>query len=171
MSYLHLSFLCYHDNTKKIMEQEILSRQKIGLRLSRIGLLSKIFAIQTFVLNKFEITPEQFTVLNTLKENNGMYLRQLAQETLKDRPNMTRIVSILESQNYLTVETDKEEGRMVKKLYITKSGIKVCSKALPTILNMWENISKNIPEEEIDKFLITLDKLEENLKEKVIMQN
>ncbi len=153
------------------MEQEILSRQKIGLRLSRIGLLSKIFAIQTFVLNKFEITPEQFTVLNTLKENNGMYLRQLAQETLKDRPNMTRIVSILEAKNYLTVETDKEEGRMVKKLYITKSGIKVCNKALPTVLEMWEYIGKNISTEELDKFLETLNKIEDNLKEKVIMQN
>ena len=118
------------------MEQEILLRQKIGLRLSRIGLLSKIFAIQTFVLNKFEITPEQFTVLNTLKENNGMYLRQLAQETLKDRPNITRIVSILEAKSYLTIETDKEEGRMVKKLYITKSGIKICNKALPAIIEI-----------------------------------
>lgn len=153
------------------MEQEILLRQKIGLRLSRIGLLSKIFAIQIFVLNKFEITPEQFTVLNTLKENNGMYLRQLAQETLKDRPNITRIVSILEAKSYLTIETDKEEGRMVKKLYITKSGIKICNKALPAIIEIWDHIGKNISVEELDKFLETLNKIENNLKEKVIMQN
>lgn len=153
------------------MEQEILLKQKLGLRLSRIGLLSKIFAIQTFLKYKFEITPEQFTVLNTLKENNGMYLRQLAQETLKDRPNITRIVSILESKKYLTTVTDKEEKRMVKKLYITDSGLSVCNMVLPTILNMWSDISKNISEQEIDQFLETLDKIEENLKDKVIMQN
>ncbi len=153
------------------MKQENLLKQKIGLRLSRIGLLSKVLAIQTFIKKKFEITPEQFTVLNTLKENNGMYLRQLAQETLKDRPNITRIVSILETKKYLTIENDKEDGRMVKKLYITKEGLKVCNKVQPTILNLWESIVKNIPEEEVDNFLETLNKVEENLKEKVIMQN
>ena len=153
------------------MKQEILLNQKIGLRLSRIGLLSKIFAIQTFLKFKFEITPEQFTVLNTLKEKNGMYLRQLAQETLKDRPNITRIVSILESKNYLITVTDKEDKRMVKKLYITQDGLKVCNEVLPTILDMWNNISKNIPEAEINIFLEILNKLEENLKENVIMQN
>lgn len=153
------------------MEQEILLQQKIGLRLSRIGLLSKIFAIQTFLKDKFDITPEQFTVLYTLKINNGMYLRQLAQETLKDRPNITRIVSILEGKNYLTTATDKEDGRMVKKLYITKAGIKICNKVLPSILNIWDSISRNITESEIESFLITLDKMEENLKDLVIMQN
>lgn len=153
------------------MEQEILLKQKIGLRLSRIGLLSKIFAIQTFLKAEFDITPEQFTVLNTLKENDGMYLRQLAQETLKDRPNITRIVSILEGKSYLTTANDKEEGRMVKKLFITKQGLEVCDKVLPTILDMWDFISKGITQKEISQFLLILDKLEENLKEKVIMQN
>ena len=153
------------------MEQEILLKQKIGLRLSRIGLLSKIFAIQTFLKAEFEITPEQFTVLNTLKEKNGMYLRQLAQETLKDRPNITRIVSILEGKGYLTAANDKEEGRMVKKLFITEQGLSVCERVLPTILDMWDFIGKNIEQKDIDQFLLILDKLEENLKEKVIMQN
>ncbi len=153
------------------MEQEILLKQKLGLRLSRIGLLSKIFAIQTFLKYKFEITPEQFTVLNTLKEKNGMYLRQMAQETLKDRPNITRIVSILEGKGYLTTASDKEEKRLVKKIYITDKGLKVCNTVLPTILKMWENISENVSVNEINVFLETLNKMEENLKEKVIMQN
>ena len=100
-----------------------------------------------------------------------MYLRQLAQETLKDRPNITRIVSILRGKGYLTTENDKEEGRMVKKLFITKQGLEVCKKVLPTILDMWEFIGKNIAQEEINQFLMILDKLEENLKEKVILQN
>lgn len=38
-----------------------------------------------------------------------MYLRQLACVTLKDRPNITRIVSILEAKEYLTSAIDKEK--------------------------------------------------------------
>ena len=66
-----------------------------------------------------------------------MYLRQLACVTLKDRPNITRIVSILEAKEYLTSAIDKEK-RMVKKLYITEKGLDVCEKVLPSILNIWQ---------------------------------
>ena len=82
------------------MNQDILLKQKIGLRLSRAGHLSKLFAIQTFKKSEPDLRPEQFTVLYTLKEHNGMYLRQLGDITYKDRPNMTRICSILEDKGY-----------------------------------------------------------------------
>ena len=54
------------------MKKDILLKQKIGLRLSRAGHLSKLFAIQTFKKSEYDLRPEQFTVLYTLKEHNGM---------------------------------------------------------------------------------------------------
>lgn len=147
------------------MKQDILLRQKIGLRLSRAGSLAKLFAIQTFAKSNHDLKPEQFTVLYTLKINNGMFMRQLADITCKDRPNMTRIVSILEEKGYLTSELDAE-GRQVKKLYITDKGEKVCSKTLPVILKIWGDSVEGLEPEEIDSFLSTLDKIERNIKER-----
>ena len=147
------------------MQQEILLKQKIGLRLSRAGLLSKVFAGQAFTQAGFERRPEQFTVLYALKENDGMYLRQLANITFKDRPNMTRIVSILESNGYVT-SVIESEGRQVKKLYITEKGKLICDGMLPVILSVWEGLT----EEEVDFFLKTLDKLEENMRNKIVLQ-
>lgn len=152
------------------MKQEILLKHKIGMRLSRIGLLSKVFATQAFAKDGCGITPEQFTVLSALKENDGMYLRQLANITLKDRPNMTRIVSILESNGYVA-STLESEGRQVKKLYITEKGKEICDKILPTILKVWQETVKGISEEEIDSVLRTLDKIEKNLRDNTILQN
>lgn len=152
------------------MQQDILLKQKIGLRLTRVGLMSKVFAIQTFTKGKCEITPEQFSVLFALKENDGMYLRQLATITYKDRPNMTRIVTILENNGFLTSALEAD-GRQVKKLYITDKGKKICNKMLPTIMKVWSYITTGIDEEEIDNFLLTLDKIEENLKKEVVLQN
>ena len=60
---------------------------------------------------------------------------------------------------------------MVKKLYITEKGLDVCKKVLPSILNIWQNTVANISEEEIEKFLETLNKIEVNLKDKVVIQN
>ena len=96
---------------RDFMKQDILLKQKIGLRLSRAGHLSKLFAIKTFKNGKHDLRPEQFTVLYALNEHNGMYLRQLGDITYKDRPNMTRICSILEEKGYLTVPILEVDGK------------------------------------------------------------
>ena len=151
------------------MKQDLLLEQKIGLRLSRIGLLSKVFATQTFCKHGFDIRPEQFTVLMTLKENNGMYQRQLATYTFKDRPNITRIVSILEKKGYITSQI-AADGRQVKKLFITDKGIDECEKILPVIFDIWNTTIIGLPEQEIVDFLKTLDKIEDNLREHTLLQ-
>ncbi len=150
------------------MKQDILLKQKIGLRLSRAGLLSKLFAKQTFKKSGHDLMPEQFTVLYALKEHNGMYLRQLGDITYKDRPNMTRICTILEDKGYLTSNIDTH-GRQVKKLYITNKGLEICEKTLPVVLSIWNESVKGLEQEEIDDFLITLDKIEENMKLKTLV--
>ena len=151
------------------MKQEILFEQKIGLKLSRIGLLSKVFAIQTFNKFGYDITPEQFTVLMTLKENNGMYQRQLANYTFKDRPNITRIVSILEQKGYIFSQI-ASDGRQVKKLFITEKGKEECERILPVVLNLWNTMVEKISEEEITYLLKIVDKIEKNLRENTILQ-
>lgn len=151
------------------MEQEILLKHKIGMRISRAGLLSKVFAIQSFAKDDCELRPEQFTVLNALKENDGMYLRQLANITYKDRPNITRIVSILEEKGYLKSSLEAE-GRQVKKLYITQKGKDICESLLPTILRIWNTSVEGLSIEEVENFLKVLDKIEDNLKEKTFLQ-
>lgn len=145
------------------MKQDILLKQKIGLRLSRAGLLSKLFAVQIFKKGGHDLMPEQFTVLYALKENNGMYLRQLGDITYKDRPNMTRICSILKEKGYLTTSIDTE-GRQVKKLYITDKGREVCDNTLPVVLNTWNETIKGLTQEDVNNFLATLDKMEDNMK-------
>ena len=47
-----------------------------------------------FELKEYDITPEQVTVLNVLKKHNGLYQRQIAAMTLKDRANITRILHL-----------------------------------------------------------------------------
>ena len=105
----------------------------------------------------------------TLKENNGMYQRQLATYTFKDRPNITRIVSILEEKGYITSQI-VADGRQVKKLFITDKGIDECEKILPVIFDIWNTTIIGLPEQEIVDFLKTLDKIENNLREHTLLQ-
>ncbi len=144
------------------MQAKNLFNQKIGLLLSQIGMLSRVFAIQSFSRNGLEITPEQFTVLAALVEHGGLYQRQVCAITLKDRANITRIVSILEAQG-LVIRRIESQGRQIRKAEITDKGREVYEKALPAILEIWAKTVEDIDEDEMNACFLTLQKIKENL--------
>ena len=151
------------------MKQDILIKQRIGVRLSRIGVLSKAFAIQTFNKLNIEITPEQFLILMALNDNDGIYQRQLATMTFKDRPNINRIVNILEKKDYI-FSKNSSNGRLIKQLFITDKGKEVCNKILPIIFEVWNTTTKGLEEDEIEQFIKTLQKIEQNLRDNTFLQ-
>lgn len=151
------------------MVQEKLINQRIGVRLARVGMLSKAFAIQTFNKLNIEITPEQFIILMALNDNDGIYQRQLANMTFKDRPNINRIVSILERGKYI-VSQCSSNGRQIKQLFITDKGKSICNKILPIIFDVWNTTTKGLEENEIEQFINTLQKIEQNLRDNTFLQ-
>ncbi len=153
----------------KNKEQEKLINQRIGVRLARVGMLSKVFAIQTFNKLNIDITPEQFLILMALNDNDGIYQRQLANMTFKDRPNINRIVSILERGKYIVPQCSSN-GRQIKQLFITDKGKSICNKILPIIFDVWNTTTKGLEENEIEQFINTLQKIEQNLRDNTFLQ-
>ena len=159
-------FLCYHNNT---MRKNELLESKIGPKLVTIGKLSRIYALQTFAEHKYKITPEQFTILATLVENNGMYQRQIASITLKDRPNITRLLRILEKSEFITKQPDINK-RKIYKIFITDKGREIYNEVLPTVLNIWQESVQGLNEEELKICIKALDIFRKNLEGKVNIQ-
>ena len=151
------------------MNKETIRRQKLGLRLSQAGMLSKVFAMQSFVNNNCKITPEQFTVLNVLMDNDGLYQRQISTITLKDRANITRIINILLDKGYVRKVVDTT-SRKIHKIYITENGKMIVESVMPEILKIWGTMSENIEEQEMENFILTLEKIKNNLTDKTILQ-
>jgi DNA-binding MarR family transcriptional regulator len=151
------------------MLQNKILKSEIGLKLSTIGKMSKVFAIQQFTYEEHGITPEQFTVLATLIENDGMYQRQICSKTFKDRPNITRIVNILEKAD-LVKRNEDVNGRKIYKIYITEKGKQIYEKVLPTIINVWGTTVKDIPDGELEVLLKVLEKIRKNLSENLNIQ-
>ena len=133
------------------MNNEQKMKRKIGLELTGVGNLSKMLAIQTFTNRQYDVTPEQFSVLSVLIENEELYQRQISALTLKDRANVSRIVSILENKGYIS-KTESVSGRKTFKISITDEGRKVYEQVKPTILKIWSYTCKDIPEEKVDAF-------------------
>ena len=151
------------------MNTENILKQKIGLHLTGVGNLSKIFAVQSFSGNNLQITPEQFTVLALLYENDELYQRQLSTLSLKDRANISRIVNILEGLGFVT-KTPDVNGRKVYKIKITEEGKSIYKETLPVITSVWRDTAENISDTDLKIFHKVLYKIQQNLISKVNIQ-
>lgn len=132
------------------------------MKLVRIGKMTRAIAVQRFSAKNFEITPEQLMVLSALIDHDGLYQRQIGMITLKDRPNITRIINILEKMNFVTRKPDVNK-RKIYKIFVTDEGKNVVKKVMPTALELWENIVDGVDEDELEITLKVLNKFRENL--------
>lgn len=132
------------------------------MKLVRIGKMTRAIAVQRFSAKNFEITPEQLMVLSALIDHDGLYQRQLGMITLKDRPNITRIINILEKMNFVTRKPDVNK-RKIYKIFVTDEGKNVVKKVMPTALELWENIVDGVDEDELEITLKVMNKFRENL--------
>lgn len=131
--------------------------------------MTRAIATQKFAAKNHELTPEQLTVLHALIDHDGMYQRQIGAVTLKDRPNITRIVKILESRGLVTRTTDVNK-RQVQKIFITEKGKEIHAKVIPTALALWQDIIEGVSEEDLQVTLRVLNKFKENLEKDLNIQ-
>lgn len=151
------------------MEQLELLKSRIGMKLVKIGKMTRAIAIQKFTAKNYEITPEQLTVLAALIDHDGMYQRQIGAITLKDRPNITRIINILEKMELVTRKPDVNK-RKIYKILITDKGRKVFEEVIPTALDLWQRTVQGVPEDELKITLKVLQKFKENLERDLNIQ-
>lgn len=149
--------------------QAISFGRRIGTSIYNTGIVARALSSQTFAERGFEITPEQYLVLDLVTEHGELYQRQIAEITLKDRGNVSRIIKILEEKE-LIKKVEAAQGRRVYKIFITKKGRELRDKMLPTALELREILAKDIAEEELTITLNTLRKVYDNVRDLVRLQ-
>ena len=151
------------------IKEEIDNYRKLtGAMLVAAGVYTRIYSRQCFKNNNFDITPEQFVVIEVLMHHDGLYQRQLSEITLKDRPNITRIINILEENGYVESKSDKST-RKVFKIYLTQKAKETFPKLQKVTSEYREVMSQGISKAEMEVCLKVLNKLLENLLDKVDM--
>jgi DNA-binding MarR family transcriptional regulator len=78
----------------------------------------------------YDITPEQFGVLARLRLEQGMNQTELASRMLKSRPNMTRILNLLERHGYIKRRPDSSDQRIFR-IFLTENGHKIQEELTP----------------------------------------
>lgn len=83
---------------------------------------------KNFTENELHITPEQWTILIYLSEQDGVTQQQLCVATYKDKPSMTRLIDAMERSN-LVVRITNQLDRRSNTVHLTRLGREVKDRA------------------------------------------
>ncbi|HEC17462.1 MAG TPA: MarR family transcriptional regulator [Sedimenticola sp.] len=108
-----------------------------GFPLYRVNM--RLRALGTQLLRPYGLTPEQFAVLATLCNRDGMSQRELADLLVKDRPNMTRILDKLQHKG-LVERRSHPQDRRICQVYATAAGQDLVARLAPVVLEARERM-------------------------------
>lgn len=117
---------------------------------------------QTFQERGYDVTPEQWVVLNRLWEQDGLSQVELAERTFKDKPGTTRILNLLEKKRLVARRPDESDGRVMR-VFLTKSGLEIKEKLVACAEAVLQKGSQDFTKEEVTQFKLLLNKLLRNL--------
>lgn len=112
-----------------------------------------------------DITREQFGILLLLTLGDGLYQTQIANILGKDRPNITRMIDILETRGFIRREKD-ENNRRILKVYLTQKGHEKADSVRPLKNRMNDTQYKDMTEDEI----LTLVKLLRRVRNNIVQE-
>lgn len=93
--------------------------QSLGFIISRTH--AKMKNNLTKTLKPYNVTPEQWAVLNRLWEQDGISQKELSEKSLKDQPTTTRILDKLEQRGLIRRQANPEDRRAFL-IYLTNEG-------------------------------------------------
>ena len=119
-----------------------------GYIIHRLDVQMSLGLQHAFQAKGFNITPEQWGVLNRLWENEGMHQSALAQRTAKDRHNITRILNLLEKNGFIFRTPDGEDKRRLN-VYLTQEGKALKQKLIPIVIGFLQKCFEGLTQEEV----------------------
>ncbi len=113
-------------------------------------------------LKHLDMTSEQWVVLARLWEADGLNQKELAEKTLKDQANTTRILDKVVKKGWVQ-RLDAIDDRRAYLIYLTDEGKHVVQTTYPLVAQVKEKLAKGLTDGEIKTLLTLLDKLSLNL--------
>lgn len=109
-------------------------------------------------LRDYDISSEQWSVLNTVYQKKGCNQITLAEILLKDGATITRILNILENKKLVRREKSTHDKREYL-ISLTEYGIDLYNKALPVVVRNTEDADSIFSENELKELHYLLNKL------------
>lgn len=113
-------------------------------------------------LKPYDITPEQWGLINILFNEDGISQRELSEKSFKDQPTTTRILDNLEVKGLIKRQINPEDRRTFM-IFLTDKGRNLRDTLLPIAKKTIQKALTGFKEEEIDQLKMWLNKIYNNL--------
>ncbi|MDD5363485.1 MAG: MarR family transcriptional regulator [Ignavibacteria bacterium] len=111
-----------------------------------------------------DATAEQWGIMNIINSYPGITQSGLAERSLKDKTNITRMLDVLGKNGYIQRKSDDNDRRLFR-IFITAKGKLLLKKIVPAAIHTNEKASYGISKKELTVFFETLNKIYLNTKE------
>jgi MarR family transcriptional regulator, organic hydroperoxide resistance regulator len=132
--------------------------QLIGYKIIKGEVLIKRKLLCAFLEKGYDITFEQWTVMNVLYVEPGLIQSEIATKTYKDKTNVTRILDVLSKKGYVVRESH-EKDRRSSCIYLTDTGKRMFEDLIPYTKSINEQFIKGLSDEELKIFTSVLDRI------------
>ena len=139
----------------------ILNKQ-IGVFLNLVHNRFKQYITTLFQKEGYNITPEQFLVLDTLWNEGKMSQQQIADTILKDKNSVVKLIDGLEKKG-LVKRIANIDDRRQNLIEITQSGKEIEQNVKNIAINAVEMTICDIPKDEMVVFIKVLKKMAQNI--------
>ncbi len=134
----------------------------IGFLVNRAAIRLKNELWKAFKANGFDITPEQWGVLNCLWEEDGQTQTEIAERILKDKTNLTRMLDVMEREE-LVERHPHERDRRSYRIYLTPKGKNLKEKLIPIAMGINEASIQGLSAKERKVFMGLMNTITKNL--------
>jgi len=148
----------------KIDHHTIDFEKSIGPWLGKTVKLVDYHMHEAFISANLDLTKEQMIVLKKLHMTDGLNQNELAFLTYRDKSSLARLLSKMESKNYITRRQSNEDRRS-NEVFLTDMGREIFIKARPVIENLITTMEYGVTEEEKQQVIHILKKIQSNFTE------
>ncbi len=139
----------------------ILNKQ-VGVFLNLVHNKFKQYVTDIFEDQGFNITPEQFIVMDTLWDEGTLTQQQIADIVMKDKNSIVKLVDGLEKRN-LVRRVSNPEDRRQNLIEVTDYAISIQERTTELAMQAVDHIIGGIPKEHIKIFIMVLSKMADNM--------
>ncbi len=139
----------------------ILNKQ-VAMFLNLVHNRFKQYVAGIFESQGFNITPEQFLVMDTLWDEGVLTQQQIADYMLKDKNSVVKLVDGLEERN-LVRRTSNPKDRRQNLIEVTEYAMMIKDKVTKVAMEAVDKIINGIAKEDLQKFIKVLSKMAENM--------
>jgi len=113
-------------------------------------------------IKSFDITTEQWMIMNRLFEEGGISQKELSERTFKDQGALTRTLDRMEKKGFIRRQVSPSDRRSFL-IYLTEAGQNVRNQIVPIAMESIEEAVKGFTEEEVETLTTLLRRLTSNL--------